>query len=389
MENIKEYGLVLAGGGTRGAYQVGVWKALKELNINVKVITGASIGALNGALILQNDFEKMLDLYGSVEIKDVIKTAGEISNDNNLFDIKNIRNLLPNFITNKGFENEPLKELINKHIDINKIYESDIDFGLVTYSAQHKIPLQLFKNEIPKDEMIDFLLASSCFPIYKAQKVGIMELVDGGMYDNVPINMLIEKGYKNIIVVDIKGPGVSRKILDKKIYLKIISPQGSLGGTFEFNKQKIKNNIILGYLDTMKSFNKMQGHIYYLKSEEFNKLLEVFNLQTIYGLETAAKIYGLNLYHGYEMEEFLELLYKTHNETKEKYEVIKNDLIKRHIRNLKKDLESIFEDEYSICFAIDLYLEKPFSKKFHYAKRFLSNYIESVKALIELENYFK
>ena len=51
----REYGLVLAGGGTKGAYQVGVWKALCELGINIKAIVGASIGALNGALFLQND----------------------------------------------------------------------------------------------------------------------------------------------------------------------------------------------------------------------------------------------------------------------------------------------------------------------------------------------
>lgn len=389
MDREKEYALVLAGGGTKGAYQVGVWQALKELNINVKAIAGASIGALNGALILQNDFEKMLELYGSVAIKDVINITGEISNSDNLFDIKNIKKILANFIANKGFENEPLKELINKYIDIDKIYKSDIDFGLITYSSQNKVPLQLFKNEIPKSEMVDFLLASSCFPIYKAQKVGQMELVDGGMYDNIPINMLIKKGYKNIIVADIKGPGASRKIVDKHVYLKIISPKGNIGGTFEFNKQKIKNNIILGYLDTMKAFNEMQGHIYYFRSEEFNKMLEVFNLQTIYGLEAAAKIYDINLYHAYNMEEFLELLYKKHKETKEKYETIKDDLIKKQIKNWKKNLESIFEDEYSICFATDLYLERPFSKKIRYAKKFLKSYIESVEALIELEDYMK
>ena len=389
MDREKEYALVLAGGGTKGAYQVGVWQGLKKLNIKVKAIAGASIGALNGALILQDDFEKMLELYGSVAIKDVINITGELSNGDNLFDIKNIRKLLAKFISNKGFENEPLKELINKYIDINKIYESKIDFGLITYSAQNKVPLQLFKNEIPKSEMVDFLLASSCFPIYKAQKVGQMELVDGGMYDNIPINMLIERGYKNIIVADIKGPGASRKIVDKHVYLKIISPKGNLGGTFEFNKQKIKNNIILGYLDTMKAFNEMQGHIYYFKAEEFNKMLEVFNLQTIYGLESAAKIYGLNLYHAYNMHEFLELLYTKHKKTQEKYEIIKDDLIKKKKKNWKKNLESIFENEYSICFATDLYLERPFSKKIRYAKKFLKSYIESVEALIELEDYFK
>ena len=53
----KEYGLVLAGGGTKEAYQVGVWKALQELNINVTAIVGTSIGALNGALFLQDDID--------------------------------------------------------------------------------------------------------------------------------------------------------------------------------------------------------------------------------------------------------------------------------------------------------------------------------------------
>ena len=62
----REYGLVLAGGGTKGAYQVGVWKALKELNINVKGIVGASIGSLNGALFLQDDFKMVEDnLYNA------------------------------------------------------------------------------------------------------------------------------------------------------------------------------------------------------------------------------------------------------------------------------------------------------------------------------------
>ena len=94
MDREKEYALVLAGGGTKGAYQVGVWQGLKKLNIKVKAIAGASIGALNGALILQDDFEKMLELYGSVAIKDVINITGELSNGDNLFDIKNIRKLI-------------------------------------------------------------------------------------------------------------------------------------------------------------------------------------------------------------------------------------------------------------------------------------------------------
>ena len=65
----KEYGLVLAGGGTRGAYQVGVWKALIELGIKIKGIVGTSIGALNGALFLQDDFSTLVKMYENIRIK--------------------------------------------------------------------------------------------------------------------------------------------------------------------------------------------------------------------------------------------------------------------------------------------------------------------------------
>ena len=51
LDTNKEYGLVLEGGGAKGAYQIGAWKALKEAGIHVKGIAGTSVGALNGALI--------------------------------------------------------------------------------------------------------------------------------------------------------------------------------------------------------------------------------------------------------------------------------------------------------------------------------------------------
>ena len=54
----KEYGLVLEGGGAKGAYQIGAWKALREAGVKLKGIAGTSVGALNGALICMGDLEK-------------------------------------------------------------------------------------------------------------------------------------------------------------------------------------------------------------------------------------------------------------------------------------------------------------------------------------------
>ena len=50
MEHTGKRALVLAGGGAKGSYQIGVWRALQELDWTPDIITGASVGTLNGCL---------------------------------------------------------------------------------------------------------------------------------------------------------------------------------------------------------------------------------------------------------------------------------------------------------------------------------------------------
>ena len=378
----KEFGLVLAGGGTKGAYQVGAWKALCEIEVNIKAIAGASIGALNGALFLQDEFMETVKMYENIKIDNIMKVEG-VNADKNIFNLSNIFNLAADYTKQKGIDNTPLREMIKKYIDMDKLYNSKINFGLVTYSVKNKTPLQVFKNDIPKEQMEDYLLASSCFPIFKPQILNDEEYFDGGLYDNIPSNMLIEKGYKNIIIIDIAGVGFSKKSISKDLYVKVISPSEDLGGTFEFNHERIINNIKLGYLDTMRSFNKLQGHIYYFKPEEFAKMLEVFNLQTIYGLEYAAQMYKMYKYREYTFEEFIEELNKKQLEAEKTYEKIKNtDIIQ-----IGKKLNKLFDKGLGICIAKDLYLDRPASKVSNYLFNFVKDYIVAAKAIIELKNY--
>lgn len=381
MDN-REYGLVLAGGGTKGAYQVGVWKALVEMKIKVKAIVGASIGALNGALFLQDDYNSLVKMYENIKIDNIMKVKGVDANKN-IFDLSNIFNLAADFTKQKGIDNAPLREMIKQYIDMDKLYDSDIDFGLVTYSVKNKTPLQRFKNEIPKEQMEDYLLASSCFPIFKPQIIDGEEYFDGGLYDNIPSNMLIEKGYKNIIIADIAGVGFSKKSLSKDVYVKVLHSTEDLGGTFEFNHERIINNIKLGYLDTMKSFNKLQGHIYYFKPEEFAKMLEVFNLQTIYGLENAAQMYKMYKYREYTFEEFIDELNKRHSEAERLYQKLKKD----NLIQIGKRINKLFDKGLGICIVKDLYMDRPASKISNYMLNFVKDYIVSAKALIELRNY--
>ena len=381
MEN-KEYGLVLVGGGTRGAYQVGVWKALQELEIKITAIVGTSIGALNGAMFLQDDFFTTVKMYENIKMKDIMNVEG-VDSQKDIFDLSNILNLATNYTKQKGIDNTPLRKMIEHYIDIDKVYNSEIDFGLVAYSVKNKTPLQKFKNEIPKEQMVDYLLASSCFPIFKPQKIGDEEYYDGGLYDNAPSNMLIEKGYKNLIIADIAGAGFSRKTLDRNVYVKVISPAEELGGIFEFNHERIINNMKLGYLDTMRSFNKLQGHMYYFKPEEFAKMLENFNLQTIYGLEYAAQMYKMYKYREYTFEEFIKELNEKHTIAENIYNKMKEE----NLIQIGKRLNRLFDKGLGICIVKDIYLDRPASKLSNYVFNFVKDYIVAAKALIELKNY--
>ena len=380
----KEYGLVLSGGGTKGAYQVGVWKALKELDINIKAIAGASIGALNGAVFLQDDFYKTVKMYETIKIDNIMNIEGVDANKD-IFDLSNIFNLATNYKKQKGIDNQPLREMIKQYVDMDKLYESDIDFGLVTYSVKSGQPLQKFKNEILKEQMEDYLLASSCFPIFKPQLINGEEYYDGGLYDNVPSNMLIEKGYKNILIVDIAGIGFSKKTLNKDVYVKVLNPSEDLGGMFEFNHEKIINNMKMGYFDTMKSFNKLQGHTYYFKPSEFAKMLENFNLQTIYGLEFAAEMYKMYRYREYTFEEFITELYKRHLDAEKIYAKMKQD----NLIQIGKRINKLFDKGLGVCIVKDLYMDRPASKLSNYLLNFVKDYIVAAKAIIELKNYIE
>ena len=63
IDNTKSYGIALEGGGAKGAYQIGVWRALREAGIRYHMVAGTSVGALNGALMAMRDYDSAVRLW--------------------------------------------------------------------------------------------------------------------------------------------------------------------------------------------------------------------------------------------------------------------------------------------------------------------------------------
>ena len=76
---MEKIGLVLEGGGSKGAYQVGVLKALLENGYRFDAVTGTSIGALNGAILAQDGLDRLEDFWREVKISSIFDVSEEIA----------------------------------------------------------------------------------------------------------------------------------------------------------------------------------------------------------------------------------------------------------------------------------------------------------------------
>ncbi len=134
--------IVLGGGGSKGAYQIGAWRALRELGIKYDMVTGTSIGALNGALMVLGDYEKALELWREIDIDKVVLNGLNLRTDLQYY-YENSEKLLPfikSYKDNKGMDITPLKKIIQKCVD-ERFFSSSVGYALVSVRFPSFVPV--------------------------------------------------------------------------------------------------------------------------------------------------------------------------------------------------------------------------------------------------------
>lgn len=264
--------VVLSGGGSKGSYQIGVWKALRKLKIKYDIVTGTSVGALNGALMVQNKFHKAYKLWKEINMSTLF--GEDVQNPKTKKELVKIYRT--NFFKNGGMEVVELQNLIDKNINKNTFFKSKINYGLVTINLSGKKALQLEKNKIKQEKLSDYLIASaSCYPAFQTKDIDGKKYIDGGMFDNLPINLAVKLGADEIIAVDLCAPGVKQRVKDKKnLKITTIKPNNKLSNFLNFNEEEAKINIKYGYNDAMKIFDKFYGKKYTFKKRHFMQISE-------------------------------------------------------------------------------------------------------------------
>ena len=272
----KEYGIVLEGGGARGSYQIGAWKALREAGIKIRGIAGASVGALNGALICMDDLEKAEEIWENIRYSQVIDVDDDVIETVKKLDLKSLDLVkvaedAKKILKDKGLDITPLKNLIESVVDEDKIRSSDRELYLTTYSVTDRELLVLNAKDIPDGEIGDMLLASAYFPAFRNDKLGGKRYLDGGGWNNVPINILLEHDYKDILVIRIYGLGYDSERtteIPEDVHVTHIAPRQDLGGILEFDRTRARKNMTLGYYDAKRVLYGLEGRWYYLYAPE-------------------------------------------------------------------------------------------------------------------------
>lgn len=342
-------GLALEGGGTKGSYQAGVYLAFLECGIHIDGVCGTSIGALNGSVIASGHGERLINIWSNTSVG---KTFGfddlfidTINNKNYQWHgLKIIAKEIRQIIKNKGIPFEGLRELIRENVNMEELKNSPIDFGLVTVRLGDRKPIYIWKENIPAEKLEDYIIASASLPIFKLEKmIDDNYYLDGGFYDNGPVNMLLEKGYKTIYLVKVHGIGISRKYPDDAD-VRVIESKRKLGHILELDSEVLKENIKMGYYDALRLIKGYDGFSYVFKnkSEEFykylnrkvekRKLKRVANFfssnnikeTTIKALEYIMEKENINYYEIYDVRKILHHLKKKIKKDHFIYEYVKS-----------------------------------------------------------------
>lgn len=257
-------GLVLSGGGGKGAYELGVWKALKELGLDkyIDVFAGTSIGAFNAVLFAQDDISAAEALWDEVTMDKLVPISKFqlLKRGIELAIGSHHLNLAKKYMVQKleegGVPKDGAREIIEDYLNIGKVKER----GKICYAACTELPdftAKYFRiNDYDDVTAKEMIVASASLPmIYDCTEVLGGKYIDGGIADNTPIQPVYGENCDIIIVVLLS----KEERVDKTLYpnTKIVEliprnlNESTLKGTLNLDMPAKRMRIKEGYNDTI------------------------------------------------------------------------------------------------------------------------------------------
>lgn len=275
---LRKLGLTLSGGGGKGAYQIGVWQAMRDLGLDsqLSAISGTSVGGLNGAMFAQDKLEQAKSMWLNIESRNMLSVQdvpGLVSRLALLTTSGVISPILSHLISTKGFfKQDGLKSMIAEGLDAGRLASSALPLSVALHNtAANRVDYLSVRDT---HTAADMLLGTAALPLI-FDKVAIDGGIytDGGFYwglphkqiDNTPIRPLIEAGCDTIVVVYLSPDDLS---IDPRHYPGVrilpIVPANSLGGvsaTLDFSNEGAARRMEQGYADGLQIFHHLQMYL--------------------------------------------------------------------------------------------------------------------------------
>ena len=274
-------GLVLAGGGAKGAYQAGVIRALWDLDLidNINVVSGVSIGTLNALCLCMKDRDLIDKSWKSLSYSKIITKGEGIK-------ISDIGEIIKNFAVHKGqpsmdnidwsalgfISQKGIRDYIKEFVDVAVLHETDISVYSCAYNVTDGYPQYFRLNDYSEEEIIDITVGSCAVPyIFPPVSFQGKQYADGGINnplyltpnaDNVPVYPLMQHDCDLIIVVHLNySDKVDRQLYPQQNIIEIY-PSTSLelingSGILNFNQSAIIEKIQIGYRDALVTLSPM------------------------------------------------------------------------------------------------------------------------------------
>lgn len=262
--------IALAGGGTKGAYQVGAWKAMRELGIPFDIVTGTSIGSVTAALMVQDDFERAWELWTHITEEQIMlerddatphekhELAALAEHPEQL--IARVKDWAD--LNRRTADISPYRALVHKYLDEERFFASPVDFGLMTARFPSFQPVEVRKRDIAPGYLPQWILASSaCFPMFPMCEIDGQNYLDGAYSDNLPISTAFRLGADRVIAIGLKPETPEKKYANHPL-VTYIAPAEPLGKLLEFDPDAMRHSIALGYTDTLRVLGSHIGHTY-------------------------------------------------------------------------------------------------------------------------------
>lgn len=279
---MKKFALVLAGGGSKGSYEVGAINALYELNYSFDIITGTSIGALNGAILAQGQLDRLNILWDNLIASQILKNdVTQLKLSFNMNELIQSKNLLTSFFKDyakeKGADITPFYALINDYLDYERLMQSPINYGCVSVEFPSLKPILMEKSQFTcKEDAFAYCLASaSCFPAFPVATYKENKYIDGGYYDNLPIQFAFQMGAEQAVAIDLNKE-INHLELALNPLVTTIIPSWDLGNFLDFNREHLDRNKQLGYLDVKKQLGHYWGFKYAFEKSKKNALFTAY-----------------------------------------------------------------------------------------------------------------